>query len=199
MHLLLLGETPAASLCVPILSPGTLKGQAEYSQQHVPSGDLLRAPGTPPQVPPRHPGNPHPLHTLSQRLDFQNVSSMVAQDLEEMVSTLLRCPGFGSPTGWPASLKWSILGLLRVPGQNCGSREHSQLLTATCPFPFLALALSSLQGPHVNPSLHLQTPDTTHKQPGGVPTSKAVCALRKALGGGLHRPGCGLGVWGREF
>ena len=114
-----------------------------------------------------------------------------------MVSTLLRCPGFGSPTGWQARFKWSILGLLRVPGQNFDSREHSQLLPAARPFPFLALALSSLQGPHVNPSLHLQTPATTHKQPGGVPISKAVCALRKALGGGLHRPGCGLGGTGQ--
>lgn len=133
---------------------------------------LESPPGTPQA--PREPLFP----PMIQRLHFQNVSRLVAQELMEMTLLPLRYLGFGPPTDHLAPrLKWNTLEFLRSLGQNVAAESTPSSCLQPAPFSsYLGSVLAARTSCNPPPpSLHFQTPATTCKQPGGVPSSKAVC------------------------
>lgn len=90
---------------------------------------LESPPGTPQA--PREPLFP----PMIQRLHFQNVSRLVAQELMEMTLLPLRYLGFGPPTDHLAPrLKWNTLEFLRSLGQNVAAESTPSSCLQPAPF-----------------------------------------------------------------
>ena len=156
---------------------------------------LESPPGTPQA--PREPLFP----PMIQRLHFQNVSRLVAQELMEMTLLPLRYLGFGPPTDHLAPrLKWNTLEFLRSLGQNVAAESTPSSCLQPAPFSsYLGSVLAARTSCNPPPPAYTSKlqPQTASRLEECPPARQSVS--RMGLGRSLHRPGCGLGALGREF
>lgn len=115
---------------------------------------LESPPGTPQA--PREPLFP----PMIQRLHFQNVSRLVAQELVEMTLLPLRYLGFGPPTDHLAPrLKWNTLEFLRSLGQNVAAESTPSSCLQPAPFSsYLGSVLAARTSCNPQPTL----PNSSH-------------------------------------
>lgn len=115
---------------------------------------LESPPGTPQA--PREPLFP----PMIQRLHFQNVSRLVAQELMEMTLLPLRYLGFGPPTDHLAPrLKWNTLEFLRSLGQNVAAESTPSSCLQPAPFSsYLGSVLAARTSCNPQPTL----PNSSH-------------------------------------